>query len=113
MHRYFPFDQVTINNKDIVSYEIVAGTMRFISGGQDTAVTMGGGWIRFFRQTIRQEAQFEVFGDRSDLTGLKPVPVVFQYRDSDFISFAQALIRADYHEERHSTRIRIHEVLFP
>ena len=53
MHRYFPFDQVTINNKAIVSYEIVAGTMRFISGGQDTAVTMGGGWIRFFRQTIR------------------------------------------------------------
>lgn len=113
MHRYFPFDHVIINGKPITQKEIVAGTTEFLSNGNDTSVIMGDGRIRFFRQSIRHEATFEVFGGWSDLASIKPVPVELHHKDTCFITFRQALIRAEYLSDRHSTRIRIYEVSFP
>ncbi|MBE6407784.1 MAG: hypothetical protein E7038_04175 [Lentisphaerae bacterium] len=113
MHRYFPFDNVTIDGLTIPENELVAGTMRFASSGNDTAVTTADGKTHFIRRTIRREAEFDVFGNRNDLCKLKPVSAVFQRCGSVFITFQKALVRTEYNAERHSTRVTVYEVSFP
>ncbi len=113
MHRYFPFDSVTINGLSIAENELVAAAMRFISGGNDTTVTTADGKVHRFRRSIRREAMFELFGDRSALCELRPVTVVFQRNGTNFLTFSKALVSAEFHAERNSTRVSVYEVSFP
>lgn len=113
MHRYFPFDSVTIKDQAIAENEIVAAAMRFVSGGNDTAVTTADGKTHFFRRSVRREAVFEVFGDRSGLCELKPVAVTLYRQGEKFLTFPKALVSAEFNAERNSTLVRVYEVSFP
>ena len=112
MHRYFPFDSVMIKDQAIAENEIVAAAMRFVSGGNDTAVTADGK-THFFRRSVRREAAFEVFGDRSGLCELKPVAVTLYRQGEKFLTLPKALVSAEFNAERNSTRVLVYEVSFP
>lgn len=113
MHRYFPFDSVVINGTEIGRDQIVAAAMRFVSGGNDTAVTTADGRTHFIRRSVRREAVLEVFGDRQDLIRLKAIPVTLMRNSEVFLTFSSALVSAQFHEEQGATAIRILEVSFP
>lgn len=113
MHRYFPFDGVTVNGTEIGREMLVAAAMRFVSGGNDLSITTGDGQTHFIRRTVRREAVFEVFGDRRDLIAPQAVPVILMRAGTAFLRLPQALISAQFHEERGTTSVRIIEVSFP
>lgn len=113
MHRYFPFDSVVIDGIEIGPEEIVAETMRFVSGGNDTSVTTADGKRHVFRKSVRREAVFEIFGDRQDLLRLKAVPSVLMWNGEIFLTFSRTLLSARFDEERNTTSVRLIEVSFP
>ncbi|MBO5959578.1 MAG: hypothetical protein J6Q65_05600 [Lentisphaeria bacterium] len=113
MHRYYPFDSVILNGREIPDNGIIAASMRFLSDGDDTTITTADGKIHFLRRTLRRLAEFSLYGDHRTLQEQKIVSATFQWNGNVFFHFPTALIRTDHDESQDLTRVQITEILFP
>jgi len=113
MATHLPFNYFSGNSKTIESTEFVHGSGSYRETGNDNPVTTADGRIRMHRRTIEPSAEFEVYGDRSDLasaTGLGTA-IALKIGDSSgtLVSHASfvGVVSAEYSNDTNTTRVSV------
>lgn len=113
MSTKLPFNHFADGVNTIAEDEFVHGTGTYREAGNDNQVTTANGRINHVRRTIEPSAEFEVYGNRTDLasaTGLgRAVALKAGGSAGTLVSHADfvGVITAEFDRSRDTTRIRI------
>jgi hypothetical protein len=108
-----PFNYFTDGSNPITEPELVHGSGTYREAGNDNAVSTADGRIHNHRKTIEPSADFEVYGDRTDLESAAGLGVAITLKlggaAGTLISHASfvGIITATYSAQDDKTRISI------